>query len=479
MEEIEREDGQQCHRKEQEEYQQFYHLCSVIESSFEADWREADEEAKERKLEREKRAMIGYQREQAFYKARIEDILADLGCQKVEFPPWYRNLADGIFHELYGLAGLAPWVYDYTPAYQASSSAKLIGDKLYCLIDGCSQLQPQRIPQKRREQLKRAFLLAAPRERLEEGFHELYLHNGIRVTIFSGERTKPGQDVMVFRKYVLQELTFEKLAELGTIPQEATELFQLMVKIGFNILIAGQVRSGKTTFLQVWQRYEDPALEGLAIATDPETPWHQIMPKAPLMQLTVDGKDLEEIGKSLLRGDNDYILLEEMRDAAAYRLALEITSIGTMRSKATIHDNNSVNIPYKMASRVKERYGGDLRSIISQVFRNFNYVFEFYQMPKDRSKKRLKGISEYRYDAAADKVSVHEICRYDQQRGRWLWKADFKGFPQLSGLGYGKELKKMEEMLKELELRNPLKGNSVIYPRYYRPEIKDEGEPKW
>ena len=57
--------------------------------------------------------------------------------------------------------------------------------------------------------------------------------------------------------------------------------------------------------------------EGLAISTDPETPWDIIMPEAPLMQLVADGEELETLTKSLLRGDNDYVILEEMRDAKA------------------------------------------------------------------------------------------------------------------------------------------------------------------
>ena len=300
-----------------EEYAPFFRVCSMVEDVFEADWRDTDEAARSRKLEREKRAIMGYERERIFFQERIRDILSDRGLQNTPFPPWYRDLAEGVFHEVYGLAGLAPWVYDVTEEYRNSSSAKLIGDRLYCLIDGKSVLQPQRISAKRREQLKRSLLLASPRERLEEGFHEVYLHNGIRITIFSGERTKPEQDVMVFRKYILQNLTFETLAELETIPAEAVPLFRLLVKIGLNILITGPVRSGKTTFLQIWQQEEDPTLEGLAVATDPETPWHEIMPDAPLMQLIADGKDLDRLTRSLMRGDNDYILLEEMRDAAA------------------------------------------------------------------------------------------------------------------------------------------------------------------
>ncbi len=459
-------------------FEGFYQLCAYVEAVFEEDWRETDESAKAKKLEREKRAIMGHEREVRFYQERIGDIIADRGYEAIEFPPWYSTLEKGVFHEVYGLAGLAPWVYDECEAYKNSSSAKLIGDRLYCLIDGKSKLQPQRIGQKRREQLKRAFLLATPRERLEEGFHEVYLSNGIRITIFSGERTKAGEDIMVFRKYILQELTFDHLAQLGTIPKESIDLFQLMIKIGYNVLFAGQVRSGKTTFLQVWQSYEDTSLEGLAIATDPETPWHRLMPTAPIMQLTADGKDLEKIGKSILRGDCDYILLEEMRDAAAYRLALEITSTGTRRSKATIHDSSAVNIPYKMGSKIKESYGGDLQSIIGQIFKNFQYVFEFYQLPADRSQKRLKGISRFDYDVYGDQVSVHEICRYNQDENCWLWKCDMEdigsmdwgeGSKQGGSLEYGKEREKMNRLLKSLEKENPLQGRSVIYPRYYNP----------
>ena len=67
-------------------------------------------------------------------------------------------------------------------------------------------------------------------------------------------------------------------------------------------MFAGTVRSGKTTFLQTWQRYEEADKEGLAISTDPETPWDIIMPEAPLMQLVADGEELETLTKSRMYG---------------------------------------------------------------------------------------------------------------------------------------------------------------------------------
>lgn len=452
----------------------FRDVCDVVRAAFDAEWEVADEEFKSQKLEREKKAIIGYEKETTYYKDRIKAILTEKNLLGEQYPSYYPNIHEAIFAELYGFAGLAPWVYDMTPEYAESSSAKIIGDRIYCLINGKSELQPQRINDRRREQLKRALLLASPKERLEDGFHEVYLHNGIRITIFSGERTKPGQDIIVFRKYVLKDLTFEKMVQLGTIPPEAVDIFKAMIKIGYNVVFAGQVRSGKTTFLQTWQRYESSELEGLAIATDPETRWDLLMPDAPIMQLVVDDKELEGITKSLLRGDQDYVLLEEMRDAAAFNIFLDITSTGTQRSKGTIHDNNAINIPYKMASKIRAKYGGDESAIIAQCYSNINYVIEFYQVPENKALKRMKGITEFRYDPEKDIVSAHRICQYNALTDKWYWKCDIGKDKEALAIGYEDELITIKKRLKQLETLLPMEGNSVIYPAYYKSNMIKE-----
>ncbi len=294
-----------------------------------------------------------------------------------------------------------------------------------------------------------------------------YSPNGIRITVYSGSRTKPGQDVIVFRKYVLGDLSFDTLVEKRTIPEEAVPLFKQMISIGFNVLFSGQVRSGKTTFLQIWQRHEDPSLEGVAVATDPETPWHKIMPDAPIMQLIADGKALEVMTKSLLRGDNDYLLMEEMRDGTAFRLALDMTSTGTARCKATIHHRDGVHIPYKMASKIRECYGGDDQDLIAQVFQSFDYVIELVQSPKDKSRKVMRGILEYHYDMETDRVSCRRICQYDFDRNQWMWNregATCKGnkYPEAQSA-----ITQMQQLLQALWEQNPL-PDECIYPAYYR-----------
>ena len=450
-----------------DQMEQFQRLCVTVQREFDQEWAETDDLAKNRKLEREKKAIMGYEPETRFYKERIREILSEKKLQDCWCPPWYPNLTEGIFAELYGLAGLAPWAYDMEPRFKTSSSAKLIGDRIYCLLDGKTQLMPQRISARRREQLKRTLLMATPYERLEYGFHEVYLRNGIRITIYSGNRTKAGEEIMVFRKYILEELTFDTLVARGTIPEDAVPLFRKMIQIGFNVIFSGQVRSGKTTFLQIWQKYENPLLEGVAVATDPETPWHKIMRDAPIMQLVADGKALEEMTKSLLRGDNDYLLLEEMRDGTAFRLALDMTSTGTTRTKATIHERNGTNIPYKMASKIRERYGGDEQELIAQVFKSFDYVIELGQLAEDKGKKVMKGIWEFHYDMENDRVCCRRICAYDFQQKCWRWNK--AGATQKIGK-YAEEavlVKEMREILYRLWEKHPME-DEVLYPAYYQ-----------
>ena len=93
---------------------------------------------------------------------------------------------------------------------------------------------PQRISKDRLLKLKRALLLATPSERLSDAYHEVYLRNGIRISIYSGDVVKPNQDVIVFRKYVMQKLCFEALSERKTFPKESIRIFELMRKVGFN-----------------------------------------------------------------------------------------------------------------------------------------------------------------------------------------------------------------------------------------------------
>ena len=185
------------------------------------------------------------------------------------------------------------------------------------------------------------------------------------------------------------------------------------------------------------------------------------------MQLVADGKSLEEMTKSLLRGDNDYLLMEEMRDGVAFRMALDMTSTGTRRCKATIHERNGIHIPYRMASKIREKFGGDEQHMIAQVFQNFDYVIELCQDPVDKARKIMRGILEYGYDDKRDQVFCRRVCSYDFEKGIWRWnkeggKEKLKKYPEERV-----HLEKVQHLFQVLSEEEPLE-DQCMYPAYYK-----------
>ncbi|MBQ2747700.1 MAG: ATPase, partial [Firmicutes bacterium] len=266
----------------------FEEVCALIYSEFRLEWEDENSNT-EKLLEIQKKAITGCAPEVNFFKQRIIEILDKHNLLGTTFPDWYESLEDGIYQENWGVASIAEWFSD---KYRDSSSAKIIGDRIYFLENGRMVLKDQRISEERREQLIRAFLMLTPEERLDKDFHEVYLKDGTRITIFRRGMVKKGQDVIIFRRYIVPNYTFEEQARRGTIPYESIELFKCMVELGYNTAFIGAVRTAKSTFLSTWQTYEKRELEGVMIETDPEIPMHILMPDAPVVQLIADGDKL-------------------------------------------------------------------------------------------------------------------------------------------------------------------------------------------
>lgn len=401
---------------------EFHELCRRVRERLSADWEGEEREDLHSVLQLQKKALIGYENEVAYFKSKIRTILKEMGAEDAGFPRWYESLADGIYHEVWGLAGIAQW---FSEDYRESSSAKVIGERIYFLEGGQMRLMPQRIEKNRREQLIRAFLLLTPEERLDKEFHEVYLLDGTRITIFGGGMTKEEQDVIIFRRYVIPEYSFEEQAARGTIPREAAPLFKDMVELGYNVAFLGAVRTAKTSFLCTWQSYEDRRLEGVMVETDPEIPLHRLMPEAPIVQLLADNEKLGSISKNLLRSDADYFVLAEARDGNALDTALRVASKGARRMKITFHARDPLAFPWDVAWEIFRSQGGDVELLARRTAASFDYLFHFIQM-KDKGQKRLKGIYEMSVEPGGGQIRMEQICAYDYETDGWRWR-DYMG----------------------------------------------------
>ena len=132
----------------------------------------------------QKKAIIGYEREVRYFKEKIADLIDRKGLGDTGFPEWYPTLVDAVFHGNWGLAGVAEW---FGPRYRESSSAKIIGERIYFLEGGRMRLMPQSVSRERRDPLVRAFLLLTPEERMDKDYHEIYLLDGTR----TASRSRP------------------------------------------------------------------------------------------------------------------------------------------------------------------------------------------------------------------------------------------------------------------------------------------------
>lgn len=290
------------------------------------------------------------------------------------------------------------------------------------------------------------------------------------ITIYNDTgMTKIDQASIVFRRYLKNISTFESQVERHTIPKEAVNLFKQMIKCGFNTAFTGPVKSGKTTFMTVWQSNEDTSLEGLQIETDPEIPLHVIMPNAPIMQLVPTGKYMEQVIVTAKRSDAQYVNLGEARSGKMMNIAVEAANMGTRHSKVTLHTSETIDFPFDVADKITKECGGDLGCNMIKVAKSFHYILNFFSLPKDRKQKRLKGLWEMRYDNENMRITMHQICRYRVLTDDWVWNYDIGKDKREVGYEENYEaFQRFNAILKELAEKFPDTENHVYEPAFLK-----------
>ena len=447
----------------EQEDRAFFALCRDVQNYFNEKWESADDMVNT--LELQKNAIIGLEKEVLQLKSEIKEYLIKIKQYNAPYPSYYQfsTLESAIFDELFGFAGLSEW---FSADFKYSSSAKVVGDRIYFLEKGQMALKKQLIKKERRDQLIRALLLATPGERIDKPFHEVYTSTHDRVTIFTGDMVKDQEDVLIFRRYTVPNYTFDEQISRHTIPEAIKPLLLDMVKLGYNCAFSGAVRTAKTTFLSTWLMYEDPTLEGVLVETDPEIPIAAMLPTAPIIQLIADGDELKHISKHLLRSDADMLVMGEARDGIALDIAVRIANKGTRRVKITFHTRDPIDFCYDVASEITKMLGGDTKDMAKKVAKSFDYLFHFVQL-RDKSQKRLNAIYEVAYDYPTDTITVIELCRYSYERDDWAFNYVLSQDKRRAGLDEDAEaFAHYESYLKKLAETYPLENPGAYNHKY-------------
>jgi len=147
-------------------------------------------------------------------------------------------------------------------------------------------------------------------------------------------------------------------------------------------------------------------------------------------------------------------------------IMVDLANRGTRHCKSTVHLTDPHDLPFDIANMIVNEKGGNLNHTIVKVAKSFHYIFEFIQL-KDRSKKRLKGVYELRYDNINYKISIHQILKYDFKTDRWTF--DYSIGNDKENIAEEENYTEFEAFKKELKMlskKYPMKNSKTIIPFY-------------
>lgn len=434
----------------------FNDVVNKVKIHFESMFEKSDTSKAQEQLERQHEAIIGVLRSVSFFKDEITDFLRKNNLLNASYPNYYHNLTDAVFNELFGLGPLATW-YDYPD----SQAAHIIGTTIFFEIGEKLVKQPVKFESKARvEELVRALTLKDPRSKINEYSPKLEIDmtDGTRVTLFVPPLSR--HISITFRRFVVKKISFAQQAEKKTIPHDAIIFFHALNMTRPNIVIAGPVKSGKSTMLSTFYSERDHDHKVVCVEKHPELLLSDNYPGRPLDELSATEEDLLKLFPSILRTDFIYLIVGELRSVEA-----ELCMLGCERGSSglltTYHTKYAQNIPSQLARLILDYFPNRrYESELIRVAENIDIVIVMDQLP-DKS-KRVESITEIRLDPFTLRISAHEIMRYDPRSDDWSYKLDisenllnkmYKNDPEWTNI--------LIKTLKELANTKPIIGNNV------------------
>lgn len=367
-------------------------------------------------------------------KKLIEGFLTEDGFNDTEYPSYYLSLKDGIFEEEFGWGPLSAFRQE-----KNCEGAQVIGVDITFKRSWGYETQPFsfRNIEKVLELTKR-FSNSNETETLSSVMNpeiETKTHDEIRVSIMIPQRTFR-EPVITLRRKVITALSFEKQAELGTIPIEAIPLLKSLSRFSLNGIVAGPPGCGKSTMLHTLMHHalyelkdgkKVPARFKTVYAESyPEFDARDIHPKSNLIHVIAKGTDFEKVlMKSLLRQDITAIVVGEIREHEA-GLFKRASVQGIKKLWGSLHDSDPLDIPRILTDLYLQYYSNSLNdeSVYRTFVRNLHFSismdeFLFEKNGIESLQKKVTGIHFYDIDTETKETKLFTILEYDVFNEKW------------------------------------------------------------
>lgn len=443
-------------KKNEEDMYSFDRLIKDVKEHFDDFFKddEVDNAKKQERLEVYHLAVIGDPETEVFLTNEIESYLRTINISNIPYPEYYSSLSEALYHEIFRFGMLRKWyVMDHSPA------AKFIGKEFWIEIDDVFVKQEEELPSEKtvREFINR-FQAGQKNLKVNESnpYAEIALEDQTRVTIIMPPAShKP---TLIFRKYIVSNFSFEKQAELGTIAKEDTQFFKVFSKLSLNTVVAGHIKSGKSTFLKTIYGARDPRKVAVLIEGTAETFLKRDFPERLVHELYTQSQDINVVIARALRLDHDYIIVQEVRGVEAEG-AIAGTERGRNGLLMSYHITDPENTTIQLAQHIVDEYPN--RTQKNEIIRIAKALDVGITMESRNGKKVVTSIYEIGFDVKNREPFINYLVFYNSQKQQWEYNSNISD--ELK-----KRIKYLDESLAD-EFIEHLQVRESLYPMSISP----------
>ena len=321
-----------------------------------------------------------------------------------------KRLVSDILDELLGLGPLEPLLQDET------ITDILVNGYEVVFVERRGQLERVETRFKDERHLLRIIqkIVSAVGRRIDESspYVDARLPDGSRVNAVVPPLAVDGS-LLSIRKFAKIPISMAKLAELGSVPEDISEVLQGVVAARRNVLISGGTGAGKTTLLNAMSSFIDEKERIVTIEDSAELQLQQThVARLETRPPNIEGRGevtQRDLVKNALRMRPDRIIVGEVRAGEAFDM-LQAMNTGHDGSMTTVHANTARDA----LSRVEQMIGMSgidisARSARAQIASALHVVVQIGRLGDGR--RRLLSLSEI-VGMEGEVITMQDIFRY-------------------------------------------------------------------
>jgi pilus assembly protein CpaF len=369
-------------------------------------------------LERQHQAVIGDAQAMSYFITKINEVLQKENITANDYPHFYDSLAEAIFHEVWGVSILHKW--DKMPNIEA---AVIRGTDLWLDINGQFRKQNEQFENDEAvERIKRAFTMRVKDAVINEQTPELEIErqDGSRITMIQKPRGK--ENYIMFRRFVVKNMSLEEQANLGTILNEDIPFFKALSRVMVNTIFAGRVRSAKSTFMKSMLKERDASYVAAVMEKHFELDLSKQFKDRLIFEIQAKEGDLHHAIPRLLRMEHDYIVVGEIRsvETEGYLTACER---GERGAYSTYHLTSVENVAPQITRHILDEFTNrNFEVELERVARNIDIIVTM-SADRDRRRKRVIGVTEIIWDEKERTHRTHDLVRYSPVTDQYYYSS--------------------------------------------------------